>query len=153
MVSIFSADWRNEILQEIARVDSRIVTYQTGTFTPGLSFGGASTGITYGANTQGAYVRIGNLAYMTGWVMLTSKGTATGGAAITGLPYSRAGNDFATLSIGRALNMTGLTGALGGYSNSNTITLTQSAATGTGSVTDANFTNATQVFFSHTMSI
>jgi hypothetical protein len=47
--------------------------------------------------------------------------------------------------------MASMTGPLAGYSLSNTITLLQGASTGIGSVTDANFTNSSNLFFSHIM--
>jgi hypothetical protein len=127
------------------------VPYQTGTFTPGISFGGASTGIAYGASTSGAYVRWADMVYMTGWIALTNKGTATGAAAITGLPFSRGSADFAGSIFPRITGMAAMTGLLAGYSNTNFITLVQGASTGPAGVTDANFTNSTAIFFSHLM--
>jgi hypothetical protein len=56
-------------------------------WTPVLQFGGATTGITYSTQT-GRYTRIGNLVYFTCNVVLTSKGSATGTAKITGLPVA-----------------------------------------------------------------
>lgn len=64
-------------------------SYAEGTFTPGIAFGGATTGITYSAAGQyGKYTRIGNIAYINIQIELTSKGTATGNASITGLPFT-----------------------------------------------------------------
>lgn len=56
-------------------------------FTPVLSFGGASTGITYAAQ-EGEYARIGSMVFVSLFVELTSKGSATGNMAITGFPYT-----------------------------------------------------------------
>jgi len=60
--------------------------YETGTFTPTLSFGGASTGITYDYK-EGAYTRIGNICHVAILINLSSKGTSTGAAKIEGLPF------------------------------------------------------------------
>ena len=62
--------------------------YEEGTWTPALTFGGASTGITYGASTLGRYTKVGNLVTLTGMLTLTSKGSSTGAAQITGLPFT-----------------------------------------------------------------
>lgn len=64
---------------------SSLSVYTTGTFVPVLSFGGGSTGITY--STQAAtYTTIGNITYFTINIALTSKGSSTGAATISGLP-------------------------------------------------------------------
>jgi hypothetical protein len=60
--------------------------YETGTWTPELTFGNSSSGITYG-NRKGQYTRIGNVVYWTMEMQLSSKGTATGTARISGLPF------------------------------------------------------------------
>lgn len=69
-------------------------TFITNTaFTPVLSFGGASTGITY--NVQyGNYTQIGNIVFYAFQIALSSKGSSTGGAAFTGLPVT-VGNSIA----------------------------------------------------------
>ena len=57
------------------------------TFTPVLEFGGGTTGITYGSQL-GRYARIGNIVFVRINLVLTSKGSSTGTAEITGLPYA-----------------------------------------------------------------
>jgi hypothetical protein len=61
--------------------------YEEGTFTPTLAFGGASTGITYAVNS-GSYTKIGRLVTGRFVIVLSSKGSATGGAMIEGLPFT-----------------------------------------------------------------
>lgn len=56
------------------------------TYTPVLSFGGASVNITY-ATQLGKYLVIGNLCFFNVNIVLTSKGISTGTAAIT-LPFT-----------------------------------------------------------------
>jgi len=62
--------------------------YEEGTWTPTLTFGGGSTGITYSSERGGAYTRIGRLVYINLRLTLTSKGSSTGDAKITGLPFA-----------------------------------------------------------------
>jgi hypothetical protein len=61
--------------------------YEEGTWTPGVSFGGGTTGITYTAQ-DGRYTKIGRQVTVTANVTLSSKGSSTGDAALTGLPFT-----------------------------------------------------------------
>lgn len=61
--------------------------YEENTWTPGISFDGGTTGITYGAQS-GSYTKIGRMVYCFFSFRLTSKGSSTGDAAITGLPFT-----------------------------------------------------------------
>jgi hypothetical protein len=60
-----------------------------GTFTPGIAFGGGATGITYTTQT-GHYTKIGNRVFFDINIVLSAKGSSTGSAAITGLPFTPA---------------------------------------------------------------
>lgn len=72
---------------------SALSTYVTGSWTPGVSFGGAATGITYSAQF-GIYSQIGPMVCVNGTIQLTGVGSATGSALITGLPVTiRAGSN------------------------------------------------------------
>lgn len=55
------------------------------TFLPVLSFGGNSVGIVY-AEQFGVYTLSGNILFYTLEILLSSKGSSTGNALITGLP-------------------------------------------------------------------
>jgi hypothetical protein len=71
---------------------STLSTYTASTsFTPNLAFGGASTGIMY-STQNGVYARIGSCVYVWITLILTSKGSATGTAAILNLPFANASN-------------------------------------------------------------
>ena len=59
--------------------------YEEGAWTPALNFGGATTGITYTTQT-GTYTRNGDVYTAEANVVLSSKGSATGSATVTGLP-------------------------------------------------------------------
>jgi hypothetical protein len=61
--------------------------YEEGTWTMGISFGGASAGVTYNANT-GTYTKIGRQVTVNGYLILSSKGSSSGAANITGLPFT-----------------------------------------------------------------
>jgi hypothetical protein len=118
----------------------------SGTWTPGISFGGGSTGITY-TSQSGEWRLVGDLLFVQGAIVLSNKGSSTGSAAITGLPQTSNGSSVINI-IGAAL--TGLTGGLYALvqGGTTTVTLRQSAATGSDvGVTDAEFTNTTTVLF------
>lgn len=63
--------------------------YEEGTWTPNLKFGGATTGITYSSRV-GRYSKIGNRVILKCDIVLTSKGSATGSAEISGIPFNGA---------------------------------------------------------------
>jgi hypothetical protein len=52
-----------------------------------LAFGGGSTGITYSARS-GKYTRVGRQVTITFSLSLSSKGSSTGSATVTGIPFS-----------------------------------------------------------------
>lgn len=116
-------------------------TYEIGTWTPVLRFGGASVGITYSLFGS-SYTKIGRLVTAFFDFQLSSKGSSTGTADITGLP-------FATSSLGDA-NASFVTGFVtasptGGYATSTTINITTYGATGNTVLTDGNFSNTTRL--------
>lgn len=59
----------------------------TGSWTPGVSFGGGVTGITYSVQV-GSYIRLVNWILFWGYVRLSAKGSSTGNALVTGLPVA-----------------------------------------------------------------
>jgi hypothetical protein len=124
--------------------------YEEGTWTPALSFGGGSTGITYGAATLGRYTKIGNLVTLTGMVTLTSKGSSTGSAQITGLPFTSLNDSiYASCAIGYAAGFSSVTGAVIGLllPNASKISLYQSANGAATGLTNAHFNNTSAVYF------
>lgn len=62
------------------------IPYSEVVWTPTLTFGGNSVGITYSTRTGGA-VRNGKVVNFRARVTLTSKGSSVGVAAVTGLPF------------------------------------------------------------------
>jgi len=68
------------------------------TFSPGIQFGGANVGMTFSVNTGQAYILNGLYVFAIA-LTLTAKGSSTGVATITGLPYQ------APLSLGGSGNV------------------------------------------------
>ena len=79
--------------------------YEEGTWTPVLKFGGATTGITY-SQQNGSYIKVGKNVFITLYILLSSKGSATGTVSITGLPFSNAFSPAVVGSCGFDVNYT-----------------------------------------------
>jgi len=121
--------------------------YEEGTFTPSMAFGGGSTGVTY-FDRQGNYTKIGRQVTCTIYLALTSKGSSTGVATITGLPFtsSNANRGIASGCSFRFDNVTylGQVQMVVGQ-NSSVIDFWQTTELGTDSLlTDTNFGNASE---------
>ena len=61
--------------------------YGTGTWTPGLTIGGSSTGITY-SGVSGFYYQHGLMVWVKGIFTITATGGLTGNLMLTGLPVN-----------------------------------------------------------------
>lgn len=123
--------------------------YEIGTWTPTISFGGASAGITY--NTRYAnYTKVGNKVYCTAYIPMTSKGSSTGTARLGGLPFTSTANTFGAVNISYYFTMASINYFVGGYveSNSTSILLQQGGTVSTANLTDANFTDSTEIIMS-----
>jgi len=79
--------------------------YEEGTFTPGISFGNGTTGITYSSQT-GYYTKIGNVVLFWIRVVLSNKGSSSGYARVTGLPFTASDPLYGGMSIGFSYNVT-----------------------------------------------
>ena len=120
-------------------------------WTPGVSFGGGTTGITY-TSQAGVVSKIGDEVFAQFQIVLSSKGSSTGNAFITGLPIAPRGGANLNSSNGGggtvnyAVSLTGLTGGIvPRFPSGSTVDLYQWGATGMARVTDANFTNTTTI--------
>lgn len=119
--------------------------YEEGTWTPTLTFGGGSTGITY-AFRSGTYVKIGSEVIVEMQINLTAKGSSTGNMLITGLPFTPSVNSGAAVgqygtfagnyNLQASIGTTGVTVYQMGTAASSTV------------LTDANFTNTTFIIIS-----
>jgi hypothetical protein len=126
--------------------------YEEGTWTMGIAFGGASVGVTYATNT-GTYTKIGRQVTVNGYIVLTSKGSSTGGAIITGLPFAVGGGNqfFNAISLRTVLILN--TGTLQGYANQTltSIELESVSVLGvTTTTTNADFANNSTIMVSAT---
>lgn len=124
--------------------------YEEGTFTPVLSFGGGTTGITY-AIQSGSYTKIGNRVEWSCFITLTSKGSSTGAAAVAGLPFASANSDNAYASVSVRANTVTYTGMIMAIHTKNTATVSfeqLSEAGSNTSMTDANFANTSNILLS-----
>ena len=123
-----------------------LADYEEGTFTPTLTFGGASTGITYDADTNGIYTKIGNVVSFSLRVGLTSKGSASGAAVINGLPFTAAASPASASVPSTFFNI--------GITFTGTIQLYVSAGASNASITEATaiggFAAITNTNFSNT---
>jgi hypothetical protein len=137
-------------IKRLTVTDSSV--FPSAAITPGISFGGGTTGITYSLQT-GSRSYVGGWVIVSGIIELSSKGISTGDALITGLPVAARNNNdsFAAASL-RLVNVS-FTGQYAGVVNINTttITLRQSTEAGVASaLTDANFANNSQIVFQAT---
>lgn len=63
--------------------------YEVGTWTPSLTFLGASVGMSQ--TSVGTYVKVGKLVWLNCRITVTNKGTSTGSTRVTGLPFTAQG--------------------------------------------------------------
>jgi hypothetical protein len=128
--------------------------YEEGTWTPTISFGGASVGVTYAASRAGQYTKIGRQVTATAYILLTNKGTSTGSASIGGLPYViGATSGFYSSACFSAISQLSYVGMLQGYGeiSTNRIDLVETTEAGSQTnITDADFTNVSQVLVQFT---
>jgi hypothetical protein len=70
-----------------------LADYEEGTFTPSITIGGATTGITY-TSQQGWYTKTGRVVHAAIQVLLSSKGASTGSVRFAGLPFASSAAPF-----------------------------------------------------------
>ena len=112
----------------------------------GIYFGGSTTGITYIARGC-SYFQIGKEVTVSATIGLSSKGTATGNATLSGLPVSSSSaNEFGAAVVSQYSNFVSAPG-LGGYvgQGSGSLAFQVNGSTGTTQATNANFTNNSTV--------
>jgi hypothetical protein len=131
----------------ILQMSTNVCEY--GTWTPGVSFGGGTTGIAYNATYNGGhYVVIGNLVIAIGTLSLSDVGTDTGNALITGLPVSTMDSDIygnVGVSIGYSQHLTFVDAPFAmTVKNSTTINIYKGSSGGAPTqLTNADFANNT----------
>ena len=124
--------------------------YEEGTWTPTLNFGGAASGITYSFQ-NGLYTKIGNLVFIRCTIVLSSKGSSTGNATITGLPFT---SKNTTGGTGFALTFSDAMASITGQiineveANATTNNCFQTSTSTSPTLTNSNFTNTSNYQFS-----
>lgn len=129
--------------------------YEEGTWTPVLTFGGNSVGIVYSAR-EARYVKIGRSVFACCLLVISNKGSSSGGAAIS-LPFATSANTYSSA----AFSSNGISLGSGAYNISN-----QSGATGTvldfynqisggnkTGCTAAQFSNSSEIIFGFTYEV
>lgn len=117
---------------------------ETSTWTPVLAFGGASVGITYSVQS-GHYTVLGDVVIATFRILLTSKGSSVGNSTIAGLPYASVNARENCVIDTPGAAMLGMTSTPFLVISSSTLFPSQSNATGRTQLTDANFTNTSDI--------
>ena len=124
--------------------------YEEGTWTPTLTFGGGTTGITYAASYNTAsYTKIGSRVFVSGITILTNKGSSTGNAYLSGLPFPADGVSAFTAVACSLANIT-FTGqyAMELDANADLVYFFQTSALGVQTnLTNTNFSNTSQMVF------
>jgi len=124
--------------------------YEEGTFDVSVTFGGASAGITY-SQRNFAYVKIGRTVYITGYVLLSNKGSSTGSAAITGFPFVAATGNATHSAFSFHINAMTFDGFPNGFiiPGTSRIELYECSDAGVATtITNADFTNTTGLIIS-----
>ena len=94
-------------------INSKLATFETGSWVPDVNFGGSSTGIVY-ESRFGEYTKIANIITVFATIVMSSKGSSTGSVTVSGLPYPAAadGLGFYGGSSSNLNNLAGLNGPL-----------------------------------------
>jgi hypothetical protein len=113
----------------------------SGTWTPQLTFGGNFAGMTL-STASGFYQRVDKLVVCSFFVVVSAKGTSTGGASITGLPFTASSNG----GMARLYYYSGMSGMTTDMSavaaSTSRIDFYGGTATTVVLLTDANFTSS-----------
>ena len=125
--------------------------YEEGEITDyGISFDSLSTGITYASGRRnGKYTKIGRTVYFNGRIELTSKGSATGAARITGLPFAKDSTYNGGIQLYFYYGLSSVTTQPWAIieNSATTAVLKVPGAGATVDLTDANFNNDTEILF------
>jgi hypothetical protein len=121
--------------------------YEEGTWTPAITFGGGSTGLTYSAR-EGTYTKIGRHIFGRGSIQMSAKGSSTGAARMTGFPFTSATGKTAAVVIDFYSGMTSFTAGnaeiQGGSASANFYI---PGATASSAATEANFSDTSSMWF------
>ena len=123
--------------------------YEEGTFTPSVAFGGASVGVTY-FDRIGNYTKVGRQVTCTIYCALTSKGSSTGNATLTGLPFTSSNSNRGMAPAGsilfNALTYTGQAQIRVEQNATNVLFSNVTEAGSSTSLTNTQFTDGSEMF-------
>ena len=124
--------------------------YEEGSWTPDLSFGTGTTGITYG-NRIGRYVKIGKMVMVRGGFVLTNKGSSTGQSFVNGLPFTVESLAYGDATgIAGAASLSGTNGppvVVAQNNTSKSLLWYMNSSGGRVIMTNGNFVNNSEIYF------
>jgi hypothetical protein len=129
--------------------------YEEGTWTMGVSFGGASVGVTY-INNAGRYTKIGRQVTASGYLALSSKGSSTGDAEITGLPFTNVGIAAGIAPVTLRYDSVSFANAIQGFLNAGETKILLGEITEAGvatNLTNADFQDGSSIIVSVTYTV
>jgi len=160
------ADWLQAVVDSLETLDTRasslvaqdaalavaVAALQPtrGDYVPSLLFGGAAVGMTY-SRQQGYFVKTGRLVHAAVRISLTAKGSSAGRATIS-LPFPYEQTDGENIHpsgvMGYGVDFAGLTSPPTFWLTETMAILTHWSATQIADLTEAHFTNTTDLLFS-----
>ena len=129
--------------------------YEEGTWTMGVSFGGAAVGMTF-VNNEGRYTKIGRQVTAGGYMAFSNKGSSTGDATLTGLPFTSGAFAAGITPVTLRLENITFTNAFQGFLDTNrtSIDLGEVTILGvTSNLTNADFSNSSVLMVSITYTV
>ena len=121
--------------------------YEIGTWTPSIKFAGANVSMTFSV-ALGRYEKIGKRVHVTAAMAMSAKGSSTGAATISGLPFACVNDTGGLSAVSLRLLTVTFANQYQGYVNKNTYTIVLEEITEAGAMTaltDADFANNSQI--------
>jgi len=128
------------------------IGYEEGSWTPGLTFGGASVGMTF-TTQMGLYTKVGNTVTISGFILLSAKGSSTGTVLITGLPFTVINTYGAKVGVPLLFNKITFANQLMGYLSENDTVIQLREITEAGAqsnISNADFSDDSYIVFNST---
>ena len=122
--------------------------YEEGTWTPVVTFSGNSVGQSY-VSQSGKYTKIGNQVFLSCIITMTNKGSSTGAAWVTGVPFTENGDygiGWTALDGGFANIPSNGFGTYGIIAGSAIYLRYTTSAGGFTNLDNTNFTNSSQLY-------
>jgi hypothetical protein len=117
--------------------------YEEGTWTPGVTFSGGTTGLTY-ASQNGSYVKIGRFVYASFNLQLSNKGSSSGSVQVTGLPFTVSSSVGFGICTANTFSLNSTIQTVLQITNGGTVMDLKSGGTDS-SLANTDFTNSTQI--------